>query len=103
MQLKIGDVVRFTDVFSNVHNALVTAIHGHLTKEARDTEISEAFKENLKWTLSYNLDELLAVPFIIPSVNLVYVAVDKTISYGSSVPYRSSQTAHGFYWELPTL
>lgn len=79
----IGDAVVFVDELGKPHEALVTAVHGaYHPPGGSDAEP-------------------------MPSLNVVYVSGDelKYDSYGrqiqreTSVVHRSSQPAHGMFWE----
>jgi hypothetical protein len=113
----IGDTVVFHDPRGIAHRALVTAVHGQTTKEARDARYDEDAEKMRKdaaehghdvphWATEESIAAHKAAPFVIPSINLVYVVgeEDKTDSYGrqidraTSVPHKSSQTAHGYYY-----
>lgn len=78
-----GEVVVYVDQHAKRHAALITAVHGVATE----------FNGEINY----------------PSLNLVFVTDEegKTDPYGqqiertTSVVHRSSQSAHGFYWEYP--
>lgn len=107
--VNIGDTVVFSDQYGRKHNALVTAIHGPFTVEERDEKLHAWYKESQTTAYPWNEEQLsgcLNMPFVFPSLNVVYVAEDgsKTDSYGrqivraTSVPPKSAQSAHGYYW-----
>jgi hypothetical protein len=109
----VGGWVYFTDATGSVHNAIVTAVHGPTSKKLRDEQYErEAADPDSYWHNDNNpykdqVEERLQVlkdaPFIVPSINLVYVAGDKgmTDPYGrqilraTSVVHESVQPAAG--------
>lgn len=114
----IGGTVTYVDPQGRRHPALVTAIHGFTSKEARDAsydaEIEKvrsgekeapAYYGAEKWIEHYEAAK--SADFVVPSINVVYVTADesKTDPYGTqieratSVGHRQGQTAHGYYWE----
>jgi hypothetical protein len=107
--VKVGSHVVVVDSTAKHHDALVTAIHGHMTKEAREKDVrSQMEKPDSYYAANTERAELfINGPHMIPSINAVYVTDDesKTDPYGrqierkmTSVPHRSTQTAHGYYW-----
>ena len=83
--VKIGDGVTFYNEFGKPRQALVTAVHGEVVYSGNGDLIQ------------------------VPCVNLVFVSDDEARhdNYGrqiertSSVVHKSSQPAHGMYWDWP--
>lgn len=109
-KVNIGDVVVFVDQYGQEHDALVTEVHGHYTKEERDAYYRSTQAANAEahpeWANEEWLNNALNMPFVLPSLNVVYVSNNESQmdSYGrqtaraTSAPYQSMQAAHGYYW-----
>lgn len=108
--VKEGECVVFVDPHGRQHMALVTCVHGQSTLEERNeryrTQHAEAEQTGQSWATDEWLERLLSAPFVVPSLNVVWVSdeKDQKDSYGqqivrsTSVPHKQSQAAHGFYW-----
>lgn len=108
MQPSIGAPCQFVDPTGISHSALITAVHGPVSKEARDTDYRKAKEDGQPYATDEWLERAIAAPWIIPSVNVVFVVSDeaKTDSYGrqidraTSVPHESLQSAHGYKYVM---
>lgn len=97
-----GQSVVYVDEHGVSHDALVTIVHGAVSKEAQDNH----YREQVNKGLQTPLETLLAMEWWVPAINLVYVSDDVTkrdpyglqIVRASSVSHKSTTTAAGRYW-----
>ena len=105
----VGARCMFIDPVGVAHDALITSVHGPTSKEERDAQYQQAKADGQPYATDEWLEQAIGAPFLIPSVNLVFVVGDesKTDSYGrqieraTSCPHESTQTAHGYKYVLP--
>lgn len=107
--VSVSEVIVFVDQYGREHDALVTAVHGPFSVEERNAKYLEWYEQEKGNPYSWNEEQLkvnLEAPLVVPSLNVVYVSDDESQkdSYGrqiaraTSVPPRSAQSAHGYYW-----
>ena len=100
--LEVGDVVVFMDEVNCPHNALVTAVHGEISRIQ--------WREDIEGLTGHWNHEIIEgkgpVKLQIPCINLLYLSgnPNKQDPYGrqceheSSVVYKEESTAHGNYF-----
>lgn len=105
MTFSTGSAIKIVNETGEHHDALITVIHGHVSKEARD-----AYYDSI--ADSYDADTLASIKdaeFVYPAINVVYVSSDeaKRDPYGhqlerlSSLSAQSAHTAHGRFYFPP--
>lgn len=103
----VGDFVTFVDSKGYQLNAVITAVFGRNSIEERNEYYKNENEKGTPWANDEWLKGALAAPYTPPSINVVYVSNDEAQndSYGrqiarsTSVPHRSVQPAHGYYWK----